>query len=86
MKSRGPGYHLAHIAKHPAGSPGKIREELEEFEDALAQDCKLMAIQELSDIIGAIQLWLEAEEIGLSLDDLIIMGNITQRVFENGVR
>lgn len=80
------GYHLVSIKKYPAGSPGKIREELEEFEDALAQDCRLMAIQELSDIVGAIRLWLEAEGIGLSLDDLIVMSNITRRVFENGAR
>ena len=50
------GYHLADIAKQPAGSAGKIREELEEFEDALEQECSLMALQELSDLIGAIRL------------------------------
>ncbi len=80
------GYHLANIVKQPAGSAGKIREEIEEFEDALVQGCRLMAVQELSDVIGAIRLWLESEGIGLTLDDLVIMSNITRRVFENGVR
>lgn len=85
MKSK-PGYHLAEIAKHPAGSAGKIREELEEFEDALEQDCCLMSLQELSDLIGAIRLYLEKEHPSIGLNDLIVMSNITARAFQNGAR
>lgn len=86
MMMKNPGYHLAEITKQPAGSPDKIREELEEFEDALAQNCKLMALQELSDLVGAIQLYLQAEHSNITLEDLIIMSDITARAFKNGAR
>ncbi len=81
-----PGYHLVKITKHPAGSAGKIREELEEFEDALEQDCNLMALQELSDMIGAIRLYLTKHHPSFTLQDLITMSNITERAFLNGAR
>lgn len=86
MTIKNPGYHLAEITKQPAGSAEKIREELEEFEDALAQNCKLMALQELSDLVGAIQLYLQAEHPNITLEDLIIMSNITARAFLSGGR
>ncbi|MFO0862451.1 MAG: hypothetical protein U0516_01910 [Candidatus Saccharibacteria bacterium] len=86
MPVKKPGYHLADIAKQPTGSAGKIREELEEFEDALEQECSLMALQELSDLIGAIRLYLQEEHPSISLNDLIVMSNITARAFQNGAR
>ncbi len=81
-----PGYHLRSIAKQPVGTVAKIREELEELEDAIEQDCKLMVLQELSDMIGAIRLYLENEYPGFTIDDLVTMADITARAFVNGAR
>jgi hypothetical protein len=86
MTNKKPGYHLREITKQPIGTIAKIREELEELEDAIEQDCKLMALQELSDMVGAIHLYLQAEFPDFTLNDLIVMSNITARVFQNGAR
>ena len=86
MTNQKPGYHLRCIAKQPIGTVAKIREELEELEDAIEQDCRIMALQELSDIVGAIRLYLAYEHPGLSLQDLVTMSDITARAFKNGAR
>lgn len=83
---KNPGYHLADITKHKPGTADKIREELEEFEDARAQNCKLMELQELSDLVGAIRLYLQAEYPNITLEDLIVMSDITARAFLSGAR
>ena len=49
-----PGYHLRKIAKGSPGEASKIKEELEEFLDAVDQGVKIMALVELSDLYGAI--------------------------------
>lgn len=86
MTNKKPGYHLRDITKQPIGTIAKIREELEELEDAIEQECKLMALQELSDMVGAIRLYLENEYPNFTLQDLITMSDITRRAFENGAR
>lgn len=43
-------YHIRKIRRGKFGEASKIREELDEFIDACEQGCKLMALQELSDI------------------------------------
>lgn len=83
---RNPGYHIADIEKRTFGSAGKILEELEEFNDAQDQGCKIMQLVELSDMVGAIEGLLEREFPGFTLDDLIKMSNITRRAFRNGHR
>ena len=78
------GYHLHTITKGELGTISKVKEEIEEFEDALAQDCKLMAMVELSDIYGALEAL--AETYNLTMQDLAVFSDITKRAFINGVR
>jgi hypothetical protein len=78
------GYHLKFIPKGVLGESSKILEEFKEFEDALEQDNTLMALLELSDIIGAIEAY--ASKYNLTLDELIEMKNATKRAFESGKR
>lgn len=49
------GLHKATIARGAYGELSKVREELEEAEDAEAQGLDLMLFMELSDIIGAVE-------------------------------
>lgn len=78
------GYHKREIAKGVLGSPSKIREELEELEDALEQQAYIMVMLELSDLYGAVEA--VAESWGLIMDDLRVMSNLTRSAFEDGTR
>lgn len=80
------GYHLTNIPRGEFGEPSKIFEEIAEFSDALYQDSKVMALVELSDVIGAIKGYLAKHHPSISLADLLTMANITNRVFESGYR
>lgn len=74
-----PGYHINEIKKGTVGEVSKIVEEIYEYEDAVLQGVKIMALVELSDLIGAIELHWEKyknEEIDsvyveLELEDYI---------------
>ena len=81
-----PGYHLHDIPKGEVGETSKILEEVLELQDAEAQECKIMAQVELSDLIGAVTLYLERHHPTTTIDDLIVMSRITRRAFENGRR
>lgn len=81
-----PGYHIAHIQKGVLGEASKIREEVDELMDAEAQGTRVMAIVELSDLLGAVEAYLEKQELGVTMDDLIRMAHITKRAFRNGHR
>lgn len=82
------GYHLASsgISKGELGEISKIQEELDELSDAMAQGCRIMALLELSDLIGAVELFLEKYFSGFTTEDLLTMQRITKRAFQNGVR
>lgn len=77
-------YHLAQIKKGVLGKPSKIQEELDELIDAENQDNKIMAMVELSDIYGALRL--VAKEYGVTMDDLEVMADATERAFKSGHR
>lgn len=81
-----PGYHIHQITRGNYGYLSKIREELDEAFDAELQGCKLMCLIELSDMIGAVEGYLEKFHPGTSLQDLIDMKNVTRRAFKNGIR
>lgn len=81
-----PGYHITKIEKGEVGESSKILEEVFELMDAEKQNCKIMAQVELSDLIGAIDLYLKKHYPDISLEDLIVMSKITQRAFINGHR
>lgn len=81
-----PGYHLTEIPKGDLGCISKIQEELDELKDAMNQGCKVMALVELSDMIGAVQAYLDNHFPGFTVQDLITFSQITKRAFENGHR
>lgn len=83
---KAPGYHLREIDKGVLGEASKVREEVEEFLDAVDQGVSIMALVELSDLIGAVQAYLEVHHPSVSLQDLIAMSNVTARAFKNGRR
>lgn len=80
------GYHTTDIPKGAVGELSKVREELLEAMDAEAQGCRLMVLVELSDMLGAVRLYMEKYHPGYTMDDLLKMSDITRRVFENGHR
>lgn len=80
------GYHLSEIPRGVFGEPSKIFEEVDEFDDALKQGASLMALIELSDLIGAIRGFLAEYHPSITLDDLVVMSDITGRAFEAGHR
>ena len=80
------GYHLRAIPRGVYGEPSKIAEEFAEFEEALEQGNPLMALQELSDLLGAIKGWLAKAHPSISLQDLLTMQQATERAFQSGHR
>lgn len=80
------GYHIRNIEKGTLGELSKIYEEVEEIKDAEEQDVSVMLLVELSDLLGAIEAYLNKNHPSITLEDLLKMKNVTQRAFENGGR
>lgn len=80
------GYHNKQIKKGRFGEISKIEEEFEEFKDAVEQANPIMALMELSDLIGAIEAYLEHYYPSIGLLHLITMKKATKRAFEDGTR
>lgn len=80
------GYHLVEPKRGTFGELSKIYEEIDELKDAENQDATLMLLQELSDVIGAIEGYLAKHHPTIKINDLIKMKDITRRVFESGCR
>ena len=78
------GYYLREIKRGVLGEPSKIREELEELEDALEQGVRIRALVEMSDLYGALAAC--AETHGVTMEDLRAMHEVTARAFKNGRR
>jgi hypothetical protein len=81
-----PGYHVKEIPKGTLGEVSKIQEEVLELQDAVDQGIKVMQLVELSDLVGAVKLFLEKHHQGVTIWDLNLMSNVTQRAFRNGRR
>lgn len=79
-------YHVAKIPRGVFGDSSKILEEVLELQDAEAQGVTIMALCELSDIIGAVEGYLEKHHPHCSLQDLIKMKDVTRRAFASGHR
>lgn len=79
------GYHLREIKRGVFGEASKITEEHEEFLESLEQKNPLMALMELSDLIGAVEAYVKKHH-NLTLDDLLTMKDATKRAFTNGSR
>lgn len=63
------GYHLQPIKKGKLGFVSKIQEELDEINDSIKQDVRIMVMVELSDLIGAVKL--VAEKQGFNFKDIL---------------
>jgi hypothetical protein len=81
-----PGYHVNFIKKGTLGSISKIQEELDELRDAEEQKVCIMQLVELSDLYGAIEVYLEYNHPGTTMEDLRAMSDVTKRAFKNGRR
>lgn len=81
------GYHLEEIPRGEYGEISKILEESAELKDAMEQGNKLMCLIELSDILGAIDGYLD-KYYGdkMTIDNLITMAFTTKRAFSSGHR
>lgn len=79
-----PGYHTREIPKGKIGQSSKIREELEELEDAVDQGCKILVACELSDLYGALEEM--ARKWSFTMNDLKAMSDLTKRAFRDGTR
>lgn len=81
------GYHKTKIKKGKVGKLSKLFEEINELKDAKKQKSKIMMLHELSDCLGAIELYLKKSYSNkIKLKDLLKMNKITQRAFKNGYR
>lgn len=81
-----PGYHLEKMYKGILGESSKLLEEVYELIDAEKQQCRVMAIIELSDLIGAMRAYIARQGLGVTMTDLEKMSQITERAFKNGHR
>lgn len=79
------GYHIRPIEKGVLGEFSKIKEEFQELEDAMMQQCKILAICEVSDLYGAIELFIESK-FGLKMEDIKKMSELTKAAFKSGSR
>lgn len=77
-------YHKIKITKHDHDSPFKIGEEYLEFLDSIGTNNPIMAIQELSDLYGCVEL--QAKKLGVTMDNLKKMSDLTREVFLSGGR
>jgi hypothetical protein len=80
------GYHTREIKKGEYGKSSKILEEIEELIDSESQQNKIMTLVELSDIVGAIEGYLESNYPGFAMKDLVVMARSTKSAFEDGSR
>jgi len=78
------GYHITKIKKGKKGQFSKIVEEFEELNDAHKQNNIILELCEICDLIGAIELYIQKND--LTLDDIIKMKNLTKSAFEDGSR
>lgn len=81
-----PGYHKKVIPKGEVGELSKIYEELLEAYEAQNQGVSIMTLVELSDLVGAVERFLEKHYPGFTLADLTAMSNVTKRAFNSGRR
>ncbi len=79
-------YHQHEIPKGEVGEFSKIKEECLELEDAVGQKNKIMVLIELSDLIGAIKLYVASYYGNISIKDLEKMADLTISCFEDGTR
>jgi hypothetical protein len=78
-------YHTRKIKKGVIGEFSKIKEEFEELEDANIQGDKVLEVCELTDLLGAIELY-SKNKYNLTINDLKVFSDKTQESFLDGTR
>lgn len=86
LPQKNPGYHTVHIPKGEVGELSKLLEEVLEAIDAEGQKSRIMVLVELSDLLGAVEAYLETHEPTMTLEDLKKFSSITRRAFASGKR
>lgn len=79
------GYHKRKIEKGTIGDFSKVQEEFVELLDAIEQEDKVLQICELTDLIGAIELF-STNTFNLTLEDLKKFSDKTKEAFINKER
>lgn len=79
------GYHTREIKKGVIGEFSKIEEEWEELQDARLQEAPVLEIVELTDLLGAIEAYVQ-KRYNLSMQDLLQMKEMTRSAFREGKR
>lgn len=79
------GYHVNEIEKGVLGEFSKIKEEFLELEDGFKQNCKVLMICELTDLIGAIEEF-STKHFNLNITDLRQFSDLTKKAFKEGDR
>lgn len=79
------GYHKREILKGTIGEFSKIKEEIEELFDAEDQKNSILILCELSDLIGAIEMY-TSSKFNLKLEDLKSFSDLTKSAFLEGKR
>jgi len=77
-------YHKSKITKGEIGKFSKIKEEFEELTDAHEQQDKILEICEFTDLIGAIEAYVEKHN--LTISDLKKFSDKTRSSFQDGTR
>ena len=80
------GYHLRDIPQGQHGEISKIQEELEELKEAMEQNNPVMALVEIADLYGAIELYLEKHHPSITMEHIKNMSEATKRSFLAGHR
>ena len=78
------GYHLTDIPKGVLGEFSKIKEEFLELEDAVKQNDSILVLNELSDMVGAIEEYVK--RWNLDLNALKTFSDKTKSAFIDGKR
>jgi hypothetical protein len=79
------GYHKKEIRKGVLGEFSKIKEEFDELSDAFEQEDKILQLCELTDLVGAIESYVE-NKFKLTLEDLVSFSNKTKSAFKEKKR
>ena len=80
------GYHLNTIPRGVYGQFSKIEEEFLELKDAIDQGSSILLLNEMADLIGAIEGFINEHFPGIPLEEVLKMTSITKRAFESGER
>lgn len=80
------GYHTRAIEKGVLGDSSKIREELEELEDAERQGARVLQLCELADLLGAMEAYVAKHFPNFGMGDLVTMSRLNRSAFRDGAR